>query len=157
MQDNRSRVARASAPAGSRTEPKSELTDEQWFLIESFFPEETVSPAGGRPRVPARQCLAGVIWVLRSGARWKDLPEGFPSPATCWRRLQEWTQMGLWVKIWSTLGRQLDKKGRVEHDEAIGDGTFSSAKKGVSALEKPNEARAPRSCSWSTEMVCLSR
>ena len=65
------------------------LPDRQWKLVEPFIPKVACNPRGGRPRADDRACLEGILWVLRSGARWKDLPERFPSPSTCWRRLSE--------------------------------------------------------------------
>lgn len=83
---NRSRNERASARAGSRKEPQPQLTDEQWKLIADLFPDPAPSAQGGRPRRAARECVEGILWVLCSGARWKDLPSHFPSLPTCWRR-----------------------------------------------------------------------
>jgi len=142
---NRSRGA-VESPSGSKTEPFYELTDEQWYLIADLFPEPSVGPAGGRPRVPARPCFEGVLWMLRSGARWKDLPKHFPSPATCWRRLKAWSEAGLWEKAWARLLRKLDRQEQIAHDESFADGTFSSAKKGANALVRRNEGKAQRSC-----------
>ena len=130
---------------GSRTEPTSELTDRQWFLIAELFQNPDPSPAGGRPRIEPRPCLEGVLWVLRTGARWKDLPKIFPSPATCWRRLKEWTESGVFQQAWERVLHTLDRRGRINWQEAIADGTFSSAKKGVTALARPSAARARRS------------
>jgi transposase len=73
------------ASLGSTTEPTVELTDEQWTLIADLFPELPRSPKGGRPPATSRACFAGVCWVLKTGARWKDLPKCFPSSSTCWR------------------------------------------------------------------------
>lgn len=129
----RSRTMGADAAlAGSTTEPKYELTDEQWLLIADLFPELARSPLGGRPPAPARQCFEGICWILRSGARWKDLPRCFPSAATCWRRFQAWTLNGNWASAWSRLLRQLDARGHIS-EEALADGTFASAKKGATA------------------------
>ena len=118
---------------GSRTEPKPELTDKQWLLIADLFADPDPSPAGGRPRVAPRPCLEGILWVLRSGARWKDLPERFPSPSTCWRRHVEWTTDGVLEKAWRRLLQKLDRCGRLRWDESFGDGTFVPAKKGTKA------------------------
>lgn len=120
------------------------LTDKQWLLIADLFPEPPPSPKGGRPTVRARPCFEGIVWILRSGARWKDLPKHFPSPSTCWRRLRDWTASGAWAQAWARLLRKLDRRGRVDWSEAIADGTFSSAKKGVSASARPSAARVPR-------------
>ena len=147
----RSRKRRAKARAGSRTEPELQLTDEQWLLIADLFPDEPPSEQGGRPRCSARECFEGILWVLRTGARWKDLPAHFPSPPTCWRRLKAWTEAGLWRTAWALLLRKLDRRGRIQWEEAIADGTFSSAKKGVNASAKPSAARGPRP--WSSAMA----
>ena len=119
------------SPAGSTMEPEFELTDEQWNLISDLFPDTPERPQGGRPPAPVRPCVEGILWILRSGARWKDLPRCFPSDTTCWRRHKEWTEAGIWEKAWSRLIRKLDARGDIEHDESFADGTFSSAKKGA--------------------------
>lgn len=151
---NRSREA-VEPPAGSTTEPDFELTDEQWNLISDLFPEPPPRPKGGRPTVPARRCVEGLLWLLRSGARWKDLPKHFPSPATCWRRHDEWTKEGIWETAWARLLRVLDREGRIKHEESIADGTFSPAKKGVKRWARPNAAKAPRSWCLLTAKACL--
>lgn len=143
-------------PTEAKTESGFELTDEQWDLISEFFPEPPPRPQGGRPPVPARLCVEGILWMLRSGARWKDLPKHFPSPSTCWRRHNEWTTAGIWECIWSRLLHVLDRRGQVKHAEAYADGTFSSAKKGATRSARPNAAKAPRSWCWSMPTVCRS-
>ena len=73
------------------------VSDEQWEKIKPFIPKRKRSPRGGRPPADDRACLEGILWVLRSGARWRDLPERYPSPSTCWRRLVEWEGEGVLV------------------------------------------------------------
>lgn len=146
---NRSRGA-VESPAGSTMEPEFELTDEQWNLISDLFPEPPRRPKGGRPSAPARGCFEGILWILRSGARWKDLPKHFPSPTTCWRRHKEWTEAGIWQTAWARLVRALDRRGRVKHEESFADGTFSPAKKGAKRWARPSAAKAPRS--WCSPM-----
>lgn len=116
---------------GSRTAPKPYVSDSQWVLIRDLLRDPPKSERGGRPRVPARMCLEGVLWVLRTGTRWKDLPERYPSPATCWRRFNEWTKAGVWEKAMRRLVKKLDANGEIDWEEAMGDGTFSPAKKGA--------------------------
>ena len=62
------------------------LTDAQWEKIGPLLPKRPKRPRGGRPPANDRKVLEGILWILRSGARWQDLPDEFPSPATCWRR-----------------------------------------------------------------------
>lgn len=131
---------------GSRTAPPPYLNDEQWLMISDLFPHPPVSPRGGRPRVPPRACLEGVLWVLHSGARWKDLPERYPSPATCWRRLKEWTESGVFERAWRRLLGKLHRFRRIDWEQAIGDGTFCPAKKGVPRSATAKTARGRRSC-----------
>lgn len=117
----------------SMTDRLSQLTDRQWALIADLFPWEPPSRRGGRPQAPPRLCLEGILWILRSGARWKDLPGRFPSPTTCWRRHKEWTESGVLQKVWRRLLEKLDRRGRIRWQQAIGDGTFAPAKKGAPA------------------------
>jgi transposase len=116
---------------GSRTAPAPYLTDAQWLLIADLFPYQRTTKRGGRPPVPPRQCLEGILWVLVSGARWKDLPERYPSPSTCWRRLNEWVGEGLLQQAWSRLLGKLGRLRHIDWEETIGDGTFAPAKKGA--------------------------
>src|SRR2546426_2312312 len=66
------------------------LTDAQWQKIEPLLPRRRRHRRGGRPPAANRRVLEGILWILRSGARWQDLPSEFPSPSTCWRRLRDW-------------------------------------------------------------------
>jgi transposase len=91
------------------------LTNEQWELIKPFLPKRKPSPRGGRPPADDRACLEGILWVLRSGARWWDLPERYPSPSTCWRRLAEWEREGVLVTIWQAFLDTLDEQGQLQH------------------------------------------
>lgn len=153
---------RSRVSAGSKMEPEvrsasPQLTDEQWSLISDLFAVPQPDPRGGRPRADSRQCLEGILWILRSGARWKDLPRSFPSYVTCWRRFSEWSLSGVWDQAWERLIKQLDERGQINWNEGFADGTFAAAKKGAIALAPPSAAKA--ASSWSSLMgtVCLSQ
>ena len=111
--------------------PRPALTERQWRRIEPLLPRPKRSPKGGRPTVDNRRCLEGILWVLRSGARWRDLPEGFPSPTTCWRRLRDWEAAGVWLKVWRALLGELDRRRRLKWSECFADGSFAPAKRGA--------------------------
>jgi transposase len=107
------------------------VSDVQWEKIRKFIPERKRSPRGGRPPADNRACLEGILWVLRSGARWRDLPERYPSPSTCWRRLVEWEGEGVLLEIWQSFLDTLDERGLLDWDEVFVDASFSPAKKGA--------------------------
>ena len=130
------------------------LSDEQWSLIADLLADPAPNPRGGRPRHDPRRCLEGVLWVLRSGARWKDLPRTFPSYVTCWRRFAAWSANGVWEKAWRRLVNKLDRQGEIDWRQGFADGTFASAKKGAIWSVPPSAAKGPSSCSWSMAAVC---
>src|SRR5580704_9077481 len=132
------------------------VSDEQWIRIERHLPKPKRSRKGGRPRADDRGCFDGILWILRSGARWKDLPKEYPSPSTCWRRLAEWEYSGVWLKLWRAFLAELDETGQLDWSEAFMDGTFAPAKKGVLASERHAKGRGQSSWYWSTARVFLS-
>lgn len=120
---------------------KRMLTDEQWDRIAPHLPEHPPSPKGGHPRADDRACLEGILWLIRTGARWQDIPVDLPSGSTCWRRLQEWAGDGVLEEIHAILIEDLDDLGLVDFDELLGDATFIRAKKGAPTLARPRWAR----------------
>jgi transposase len=121
---------------------KRMLTDAQWRRIAPHLPEHPPSPKGGRPRADDRECLEGLLWLLRSGARWQDVPVDLPSGSTCWRRLREWAAAEVLEGIQAVLVEQLDALGRIDLSELLADATFIRAKKGVWRSATPRSARA---------------
>src|SRR5437016_12906881 len=108
---------------------KRVLTDEQWSRIEPWLPEYEPSPQGGRPRADDRECLEGILWLLRTGARWQDIPADLPSGSTCRRRLQEWAGEEVLQEIQAVLVEELGELGRLDPEELLADATFIRAKK----------------------------
>jgi len=135
---------------------REELTDEQWVLIELLFDKPPDVVTRGRPRRDEREVMNGVLWILRSGARWSDLPERFPPYQTCHRRFQEWVRSGKLKRVLETLAADLHSRGKLDLSECFIDGTFIVAKKGGSKLERPSGAKARSSWQWQTALVFLS-
>ena len=153
---------RSRCEAGSRMEPEvedlqAELSDEHWLLIAELFANPDPSPKGGRPMADPRACFEGVLWMLRSGARWKDLPPRFPSRSTVHRRFVEWVGSGVLDRAWRRLMRKLDREHKIDWREGFADGTFAPAKKGANTSARPSEARGPRSWSSPTRRGCRCR
>jgi transposase len=118
------------------------LTDEQWERIAPHLPRHAPSRQGGRPRADDRECLEGILWLLRTGSRWRDIPLDLPSGSTCWRRLQEWAGEGVLQDLHTILIEELDDLGALDFEELFADATFIRAKKGATMWAKPRLARA---------------
>jgi transposase len=136
---------------------KSELTDAQWSKIEALLPTPKRSRKGGRVFTANRPCFEGILWVLRSGARWRDLPPEYPSYSTCRRRLIQWEESGVWLKAWHTLLDRLDRRGWLRWEQCFADGTFSPAKRGANASAKPPAERVRSLWWWRTAREFLWR
>ena len=131
------------------------LTDAQWEKIEPLLPRPRKRPRGGRPPAANRRVLEGILWILRSGARWQDLPSEFPSPSTCWRRLRDWEEQGVWLGIWRTFLAELNERQQLNWSESFLDGSFAPAKKGAPQSARPSGARGRSGWWWSTAAVFL--
>ncbi len=97
------------------------VTEELWEEVSDLLPKKFPSPKGGRPRVPDRNCLAGIVFVLKTGIPWDALPAQFGcgSGPTCWRRLEEWTVLGVWPELHRRLLNHLAKLGQIDWSRAI--------------------------------------
>src|SRR5919206_5399300 len=91
------------------------VPDALWELVEPLLPPEPPKPKGGRPRVPDRACLTGIVFVLKTGLPWEYLPReaGWGSGVTCWRRLRDWQRAGVWSRLHRTLPDWLGGADRI--------------------------------------------
>jgi transposase len=108
------------------------LTDEQWKKIEPLIPKPPPRPKGGPPRANDRLVFEGILWILKTGARWKDLPDKYLHPSTCWRRLKEWYEAEVLKDMWRAFLSGLDANGVLDWEESFIDASFFPAKKGSS-------------------------
>ena len=103
-----------------------EINDTQWEGIIRLLPS---GKNKGRPRADDRQALTGILYVLKHGCRWQDVPPEYGSPITAWRRFKTWRESGVWEQIWELLLREFGEKERQEWVEAFLHGTFVPVKK----------------------------
>jgi len=104
-----------------------ELTDEQWERIRPLLPPPAPT---GRPRADDRKVLNGILYVLRAGCRWKDMPREYGSYVTAWRRLRRWQEEGVCTGIWQAFLSSLVEQRKLEWSRAFLDGRFVPAKRG---------------------------
>lgn len=88
------------------------ISDKLWNILSSTLPTEKPNKTIGRPVIPYRKVMDGILYVLRTGCQWKMLPNEFGSGSTCHRRFQQWVQLDIFKKIWIILLKEYDiKKG----------------------------------------------
>jgi transposase len=117
------------------------VTDELWQILEPLIPPEPPKPAGGRPRVPDRPALTGILFVLKTGIPWEDLPKemGCGAGMTCWRRLRDWQAAGVWQELHRVLLAKLNGADQIDWRRAVVD---SASVRAVGGAKKP--VRIPR-------------
>jgi transposase len=133
-----------------------DLKDAQWTVVKSYFVPKKKLETRGRPLQDARAVLNGVLWVLRTGAPWHDLPDRYPPYQTCHRWFQQWEEDGTLVRLLRALVEDLRDRGKVDVEECFIDATFAGAKKGALELVQRSAAKGPRSWQSQTAMVFLS-
>ena len=116
------------------------VSDELWSRIEPLLPKvERRFRYPGRKRLPDRQALQGILFVLYTGIAWRHLPAelGFGGGSTCHRRMDEWQRAGVWERLHEVLLAELHAAGEIEWSRAVADSSHLQAKKGA-----PRRARA---------------
>src|ERR1017187_4440516 len=95
------------------TVPKNIRLDRQLNLPEAKSENEAL----GELRAISKTCFEGILWILQTGAAWRFLPDEFPSPPTCWRRLKQWEEQDVWLDAWRALLGALDGEGLLKWDD----------------------------------------
>ena len=130
------------------------LTDKQWDKIKDLIPDGPKRPDGkGRPWRDKREVLEGILWILKTGAQWSQLPPIYPPYQTCHRRFQQWRKQGVMQQVVEALAKDLHERGDVDLSECFIDGSFCMAKKGDLLLARLNEVKAPRS--WQSQTLVV--
>ena len=132
---------------------KELVTDELWEVIEPLLPEEPPKPKGGRPRIDDRAALTGILFVLKSGIPWEMLPQemGCGSGMTCWRRLKERNEAGVWERLHHELLDRLGKADEIDWHRASLDSASVPAPGGAkrpARIRRTKERRARSAMLW---------
>lgn len=137
---------------------KELLPEGLWEMIAPILPSERPKPKGGRPRVPDRAVLTGIIFVLRSGIPWEMLPKelGCGCGMTCWRRLREWQAAGVWERVHRLLLARLRSADKIDWSRAVVDSAYLRAVLGGAngpqshgSCEGGQQAPRDLRCQWS--------
>lgn len=115
-----------------------ELSDQQWTRVASLFPQHSHPGKAGRPPGDHRPIVNGILWVLHTGAPWRDLPERYGPWQTIFYRFNGWRQDGTWSRIATALLDELDAKGRIDHDLWCIDGSVIRASRAAAGAGKKN-------------------
>lgn len=100
---------------------RGDLSDKEWAVLEPLLPNQ--AGRRGRPRHDDRRVVNGILWILRTGAPWRDLPERYGSWKTAWNRLSRWQKSGVWSQILEGLQGRADAAGNVEWEVHFVDST----------------------------------
>lgn len=123
-----------------------ELTDRQWEMIADLMP--TPSRRGGRPWRDHRQVLNGIMWILHTGAQWREMPERYGPWKSIYGRFRRWQRSGLFDRLLKRLQVRLDKEGRIDWDLFCIDGTSIRASRSAAGAGKKGANRNPRITHW---------
>lgn len=142
-------------------DPKFRTVPESlWRTVAPLLPPERPKPKGGRPRVPDRVVLAGILYRLRTGCQWKALPSEFGSGSTCHLRLQQWARAGVFTDIFVALLERYDKRRGIAWKWTALDGFIVKAPKGGTSRERTRRtggSGAPNATSSPTGVASRSR
>jgi transposase len=141
---------------------KKLVTDELWETIEPLLPPEPPKSQGGRLRIDDQAALTGIVFVLKSGIPWEMLPQemGCGSGMTCWRRLKEWQEAGVWERLHRVLLDRLGEAEQIDWERASLDSASIPAKRGAQKPERIRrikERRARSATLFRTEGASRSR
>ena len=106
------------------------LTDEQWKYIEPLLPPPEKE---GKPRADDRRTINAILYVLKTGTPWNDLPEEYGDDSTANRRLRRWEKEGVWKRFMNALLSDGYSEGKLKVDNLSIDSDTIPAKKGVSS------------------------
>ena len=129
------------------------LSDEQWAALAPLFPARC---GRGRPRRESRQVIEGILWIVHTGAPWRDLPERFGPWRTVYHWFNRWTRDGTWDRVLETLQIKLDGQGRIDWELWCVDGSTIRASRAAAGAGKKGALENPKTTPWAAREVGLA-
>ena len=130
---------------------RGDLTDAQWDRLQPMLPPQRYGKGtkGGRPSINHRQIINGILWILRTGAPWEDLPDRYGKRSTVSTRYYRWIEQGVWERIYDALKAEADAAGELDWEVHQVDATVirahqhaAGAKRGTHKLRRSGAAKA---------------
>src|SRR5215208_5778512 len=133
------------------------VSDALWSFFSPLLPPRPPRPKGGRPPIEDRAALTGILFVLKSGIPWEMLPQemGCGSGMTCWRRLRDWQQAGIWDRLHRILLDRLGQANAIDWSRASVDSTSVPAKRGARRPAQTRQTGADRDASGTSSPVLI--
>ena len=122
------------------------VSEELWAVVAPLMPAPRPKKKPGRPPIPDRACLTGIVFVLKTGIQWEYLPQemGCGSGMTCWRRLRDWQEAGVWETLHRTLLDRLGEADRIDWSRASIDSSTVPAKGLKKGGQRPRRSAPTR-------------
>ena len=135
------------------------VPDDLWAVIAPLLPPARPKPKGGRPPIPDRAALTGILFVLMTGVSWEYLPAemGCGSGMSCWRRLRDWQQAGVWAALHRVLLDRLESAGQLDWSRAALDSASVPAKRGEQRRDRTRPTAASRARSATSSWTGAAR
>lgn len=120
---------------------RGDLTEKQWQKLQPLLPPH--KPKTGRPNMDHRKVMNGILWILRTGAPWRDLPSRYGKWQTVSSRFYRWRRAGIWEKVLAALQSESDQSGAIDWEVHFVDGTIIRAHQHAAGAKKQprNEKR----------------
>ena len=116
---------------------RGELTDKQWERLKPLLPPQ--KPKTGRPNLDHRQVINGILWILRTGAPWRDLPERYGKWTTVSSRFYRWRKAGIWERVLAQLQAEGDVQDELDWEVHFVDGSIVRAHQHATGAKKPHQ------------------
>ena len=120
---------------------RHELSESQYAPLQPLLPQPRHHGKAGRPWLPHPTIINGILWILRTGAPWRDLPQRYGKWNTVYTRFKRWRRDGTWTRLFATLLEERDRQGQLDHELWCIDGTIARAARCAGGARRRNRRR----------------